>query len=214
MSQPELAAKAGIAPSVIYLAEKGRSRPRSTTLRKIANALGVSVDTLLGATIHERLRYEPAVANTNNGFVERLTDTLSRLGIAQAELARRVGMSPVTLYRIFRRNSQPKQSTLTKIAQALGVSPAWLAHGSDAMPQPGFENNAPWIVFQLPIQRPHLRVTEDEARALVMFYAQGAQTLDQLEYQLHGLRLQNHPGNPEVVSAAQTFVARYGRRTP
>ena len=42
LSQRDLARRAGVAPSSVYLIEHGRTRPRGTVIRKLAMALGVS----------------------------------------------------------------------------------------------------------------------------------------------------------------------------
>lgn len=45
----------------------------------------------------------------------------------QAELARKAGISPNTLYRIENGTHQPRPITIRKLAEALGVDPARLA---------------------------------------------------------------------------------------
>lgn len=47
MNQSELAKAAGLSPSWICLAEAGKREPTFKTIRKIAKALGISVDRLM-----------------------------------------------------------------------------------------------------------------------------------------------------------------------
>jgi HTH-type transcriptional regulator, competence development regulator len=47
----------------------------------------------------------------------------------QAELARRVGLSPNTLYRIETGRSRPRPATLRRLAEALQVDPSELVEG-------------------------------------------------------------------------------------
>ena len=47
MSQTELAERAGVAPSTIVVAESGHRQPQGRTLRKLADALDVTVADLL-----------------------------------------------------------------------------------------------------------------------------------------------------------------------
>ena len=42
LSQRDLARRAGVAPSSVYLIERGRTLPRPAVMRKLADALGVS----------------------------------------------------------------------------------------------------------------------------------------------------------------------------
>jgi HTH-type transcriptional regulator, competence development regulator len=50
----------------------------------------------------------------------------------QAELARKAGISPNTLYRIEAGDHDPRPITIRKIAEALGVDPGELVSGSAA----------------------------------------------------------------------------------
>ena len=60
--------------------------------------------------------------------VVHIGDTVKRerlkLAIRQDELARQAGITPTTLSRIERNESEPHVSTIRQLAKALGVSPA------------------------------------------------------------------------------------------
>ena len=48
LTQEELAERAGLTKATVNLLERGRTRARVSTVRKLAEALGASVDQLLG----------------------------------------------------------------------------------------------------------------------------------------------------------------------
>lgn len=64
---------------------------------------------------------------------ERLRQTRMRRVWTQDDLARESGIPIVTISRIEngRHEGQPRQSTIRKLAGALGVEPAWLLLGED-----------------------------------------------------------------------------------
>ncbi len=53
-SQAETARRAGISRNTVVVTETGRTSPRLPTLRRLARALGVTVDDLLGGPIPEK----------------------------------------------------------------------------------------------------------------------------------------------------------------
>lgn len=60
---------------------------------------------------------------------ERLAEVLKEKHITQVELARRVGCSEAIISRYINQNRTPTAKTLCRYAEALDVSPAWLAFG-------------------------------------------------------------------------------------
>jgi transcriptional regulator with XRE-family HTH domain len=65
----------------------------------------------------------------------KIGDTVKRERLKQAlrqdELARLAGITPTTLSRIERNESEPHVSTIRKLSAVLGVSPAVLIEGED-----------------------------------------------------------------------------------
>lgn len=63
----------------------------------------------------------------------QIGDTVKRERLKKAmrqdELARKAGITPTTLSRIERNESEPHVSTIRKLADVLGVSPALLIEG-------------------------------------------------------------------------------------
>ncbi len=70
INQKKLAEKIGVSPSAINQFEKGEKKPSTVMLRKIALALGVSSDYLLGASDDEELFISEDVATAFRGFKE------------------------------------------------------------------------------------------------------------------------------------------------
>lgn len=61
----------------------------------------------------------------------RVQEARERLGIGQAEMARRVGVVTTTAWRWEHDRSVPRPSDLERLADALGVSKVWLETGED-----------------------------------------------------------------------------------
>lgn len=73
-SQKKLAEAVEVSPKIITGYEKGKSKPRGTTARKLAKALGVSIDYLLNDEIEDSkhgIEKDPFVEATNERFGPR-----------------------------------------------------------------------------------------------------------------------------------------------
>lgn len=64
---------------------------------------------------------------------DRLREARSRVGMTQAELWRRAGVSVPALSRLEQGHTAPKPSTVRKLARALGVRVEWLTIGEAPM---------------------------------------------------------------------------------
>ena len=64
--------------------------------------------------------------NDSSKIKNRLREALATRDMTGAELARRCNINKGTMSRYLRGDIIPKQSTIFRISQALGVSPAWL----------------------------------------------------------------------------------------
>lgn len=78
----------------------------------------------------------------STSIAERLQKIMKKQGFGENELARRAGVPQPTIHRILKGSSKsPRISNLEKIAQALGTTVSYLAHG-DPLPQPTRPNEA------------------------------------------------------------------------
>lgn len=64
-------------------------------------------------------------------FKNRLQETMNLRGMSAAELSRRSGLNKSALCRYLQGKLRPKPDAAIALAEALGVSPAWLVGFSD-----------------------------------------------------------------------------------
>lgn len=68
---------------------------------------------------------------------ERIQKAREERGIAQAEMARRVGVVTTTAWRWEHGQSTPRPSDLTRLAEVLGVTKEWLENGPPSLEATG-----------------------------------------------------------------------------
>lgn len=138
---------AGTAPSTWLRIEAQQRWPTIDTIERLAQALGVSPCWLaFGVEGEEPFRQrrprpplrpeEPipcpgqgAVTGLHRSFGQRLRERRAELGLSLRELGQRAGVSAQAIVHAEADRSLPKVDTLEALAQALGVSPCWLAYG-------------------------------------------------------------------------------------
>jgi transcriptional regulator with XRE-family HTH domain len=84
LTQAELGTRAGMAAASVSHFETGQRLPSLDSLVKLADALEVSVDTLLGRTPIEEARVDPIFLRASRADAQTLT-TLKRLTVALLE---------------------------------------------------------------------------------------------------------------------------------
>ncbi|MCL4423961.1 MAG: helix-turn-helix domain-containing protein [Firmicutes bacterium] len=109
----ELGKQAGISLAHISEIERGRSAASLKTLEKLTAVLGISVSQLL---------------RPHEGFSlgEKIRRLRRKFGMTQKDLAKRVDLSHGLIGQIETGKVQPAISTLTRIAEVLGVSSCYL----------------------------------------------------------------------------------------
>lgn len=109
----ELGKRAGVSLAHISEIERGRSSASLKTLEKLTSVLGVPVSQIL---------------RPSEGFSlgEKIRRLRRNLGMSQKELAKRIGLSHSMIGQIETGKVQPAVATLTRIAEALGVSSCYL----------------------------------------------------------------------------------------
>ncbi|EEO27560.1 helix-turn-helix domain-containing protein [Oxalobacter paraformigenes] len=88
-------------------------------------------------------------------IAKRIEDCRHGLNISQSELARKIGVTPQAVQKWEKAKTVPRGATLRKLADALGVSPAYIQFGiSDPVPDyPAVEQEkAEYIVNKRPGQ--------------------------------------------------------------
>jgi transcriptional regulator with XRE-family HTH domain len=142
LTQEELAAKLGLQKSAIAKYESGRVvNIKQATLFRMADILGCSPSLLAGWDSEPFSGANPTQENivtseAANLFRVRFEQALSMSGIKPSVLAKMTGISQATLSQYRSGYSTPKKPRLLALAQALGVSAAWLAgleHSSDGI---------------------------------------------------------------------------------
>lgn len=108
----ELARATGLSPAHISEIERGRTAPSVRTLEKLARALGVSPGVLVRSV-------------GANGVGEKLRRLRERLGLTQKEVAEKAGVSYGLIGQIESGRTQSSVTTLSLLAEALGVSPCY-----------------------------------------------------------------------------------------
>lgn len=108
----ELARAAGLSPAHISEIERGLTAPSIRTLEKLAQALGVSPGALVRSV-------------GANGVGEKLRRLRERLGLSQKEVAEKAGVSYGLIGQIESGRTQSSVTTLSLLAEALGVSPCY-----------------------------------------------------------------------------------------
>ncbi|MDN5347204.1 MAG: hypothetical protein PWP65_768 [Clostridia bacterium] len=105
----ELSRRSGVSLAHISEIERGRSTASLKTLDKLASVLGVTTSSLLRSVNEDPL----------GSKLRRLRE---KIGLTQKELAEQVGISHSLIGQIETGRIQPSISTLSSIAEALGVS--------------------------------------------------------------------------------------------
>jgi len=120
-----LAAKAGLATATGRDIETGQRLPTVGTVASLAAALGVAAPWLAYG-----IGDQPSDGSSasTDGMGSRLAAVRTEKGLTKAALARLVELSPSTVADI-ENGSQSGVEVIEALAQALEVSPGWLAYG-------------------------------------------------------------------------------------
>src|SRR5690554_767569 len=110
MTIRSLAEAAGLTPETISYIESGRNLPSLSTLRKLSEALRVSI-CYLGC-------FEKLPKNT---LGQRITKGRLYTGMTKEELARLIGVDPTTILRWERDGNQPSDEHLKKLKQFIKI---------------------------------------------------------------------------------------------
>lgn len=134
LSHAALARQAGLASrTTTTLLESREHIPRVDTVERLADALGVS-PCLLAFGVTQPTA--PAVSLRCSNLPERLREARTTQGLSLREVGRRAGSSGTQVRQIENGKAVPNLATVEELANALRLSPAWLAFGLGQMTPP------------------------------------------------------------------------------
>lgn len=116
LSLSDLAEKVGISSSYLCQIENGRVLPALSTLKNIAEALGIKAEDLM-------------TASSNVGY--KIRKIRQERNLTQAELAKQAGVSTGLIGQIESGKVEPSIKTLEKISSALSLSPCFFVADED-----------------------------------------------------------------------------------
>lgn len=119
LSQEQLADAAGVSRSAIGMWESGHSQPDGLTLVRLASALGVSADELLGKPAEEKDGEEGSGGGTS--FSAKLRELRRRAGMTQGALADKIGVERSSVGK-YETGTVPSFEVLQNISGVFGVS--------------------------------------------------------------------------------------------
>ncbi len=120
--------------TVFQLERKRGHVPRLDTVEQIAYALGLSPAFLAYGL--ESDPKQPTDGLRSEGIATRLRETRSALGLSMRALARAAGLTDTAVRTTETGATMPGLDTAEALANALGVSPGWLAYGLGPMELP------------------------------------------------------------------------------
>jgi transcriptional regulator with XRE-family HTH domain len=121
MTLREVASAAGISSTYLSEIERGNVQPAVSVLKRLARVLHIPLSVLMS----------PA---ERKGFLgEKLKRLRAILGMTQAEVAAKAGVSSALVGQIELGRVSPSLRTVNKIASALGVSPCYLVLDSEGI---------------------------------------------------------------------------------
>ena len=125
LTRRALARRAGVSNAIIGYLETSQHLPNVGTIARVASALAVSAAYLAYGLEEPTNECPPA---TTDGMGARLQAVRIEQGLTKAALARLVKISPTALAGI-ENGAQSGIAVVEALAEALGVSPGWLAYG-------------------------------------------------------------------------------------
>jgi transcriptional regulator with XRE-family HTH domain len=127
--------KAGLSNGVVQRIEDEQTVPNSDTVERIAEALQVSPCYLAFGIETE---FIPSTTLRSEGIADRLKQTRERAGLSKKALAEQAEISRGMVLYIEEGSTVPSVATAERLANALGVSPCWLAYGEgpEVLPKP------------------------------------------------------------------------------
>ncbi len=118
MSLQDLATATGFSYSYICEIERGLVEPSLRALRKASEALNVPIN---------------RIKTPDSSLGGKIARVREELGLKQAQLAKKAGVSPGMIGQLEQGKVQPSLQTVEKIASAFGISTCYFIAGEDGM---------------------------------------------------------------------------------
>lgn len=155
-----LAGKVGISPSYLSEIERESVHPSVNTIKMIANALDISVSTIM-------LSHESTIGL-------KLRSIREDQGLTQSDLANKASISAGLVGQIENGRVQPSLKTLESVADVLGVSPCYFVLDNDSVEEmlPSFSPELRKLLMDENVQsvlRLVCHLNEDELKFILNF---------------------------------------------
>lgn len=121
MSLAELGKQCGLSTTYLSEIERGEAKPAVQTLRKLAEALQVSLPTLL--------------EGAENGLGDRIKSAREMMSLSRNDLAKKSGLSLSMITQLENGQTRPSLETVERIAGVLGITPCHLILGEPGLNQ-------------------------------------------------------------------------------
>jgi len=125
LTRRALARLAGVSNAIVGYIEADQRLPTVGTIARLASALGVTAPWLAYGLADQTSEGAPASCD---GMADRLQTARTDCGHTRTDLAHLAKLTPGTVAHI-ENGGQAKVQTIEALAQALGISPGWLAFG-------------------------------------------------------------------------------------
>ncbi|MCM1154246.1 MAG: helix-turn-helix domain-containing protein [Roseburia sp.] len=122
LSQKELGKKLGVSQQHIAQYERGKRQPKIETLRKIANALGVSIDYLKTGKSTDELWKEIMKDVYKSSIGQNIREQREKQGLTQKELADYTGLTEATVQECEESKDLPPLEIIKKISLFLAIN--------------------------------------------------------------------------------------------
>ena len=130
ISPSRLALDAGLSDGVVRHIEDAGGIPGLLTVQRLASLLGISAAWLAYGPPSPRVKHPPELSAALVTFAERLTAARMLRGLSRKALSKAADLS-LTAVSGLESGQIPNVATAERLAQALKVSPGWLAFGAD-----------------------------------------------------------------------------------
>lgn len=133
-SRADLVRRTGLSATTVRRAASGREEVSAWSAKKIAQALGVRIETLCRDRGHSRSLDSTSVPAGASGHLDfdpqRMREAMEEWGMNPTEIATRTELSVATVTSTLRGLREPRKDTIQRLAEVVGKGPADLCSGA------------------------------------------------------------------------------------